>query len=79
MVKEIEELRLKESTAVEEQKKLSRSVRYKIMMMTMTMTMTMMIRHRRMQAELVSVCCSMLFPLNAHRSCWDSSLSSLSS
>ena len=42
MVKEIEELRLKESAAVEEQKKLSRSVRYQIMMtMTMTMTITL--------------------------------------
>ena len=46
MVKEIEELRLKESAAVEEQKKLSRSVRYQIMMTMMTImaatTMTMM-------------------------------------
>ena len=33
MVKEIEELRLKESTAVEEQKKLSRSVRCPIIML----------------------------------------------
>ena len=40
MVKEIEELRLKESAAVEEQKKLSRSVRYQIMMTTMTMMAT---------------------------------------
>lgn len=41
MVKEIEELRLKESAAVEEQKKLSRSVRYQIMMILIKMTMTM--------------------------------------
>ena len=45
MVKEIEELRLKESAAVEEQKKLSRSVRYQIMMtlILMMVTMTMMV------------------------------------
>ena len=42
MVKEIEELRLKESAAVEEQKKLSRSVRYQIMMTTMTIMATTM-------------------------------------
>ena len=43
MQKEIEELRLKESTAVEEQKKLARMVRYGVMMtMMMTMTMIMM-------------------------------------
>ena len=35
MVKEIEELRLKESAAVEEQKKLSRSVRSPIIIMIM--------------------------------------------